>query len=193
MSSLKTYNYYLNPIESSIFSRWSAFAMKSVRKVTVYGDPWLVVSSAGDILFTVVSIEQSNMKKAVYTLQDMVQVQGFEETPIPMSMRVHLVVFDLLLDFCFFSSCKKVPQDFSTAYSILLGEFRLKVSQSFFSNSSDVYPHRWDWQKLWENDSSYKNLKLFDRNGNFIVDVELLESHGLLCHEYMEVQVRLDI
>ncbi|KAE9387695.1 hypothetical protein BT96DRAFT_1004871 [Gymnopus androsaceus JB14] len=57
---------------------------------------------------------------------------------------------------------------------------------------SDVYPGQWSWQRLWKNDSSYKNLKLFDRNGNFIVDVELWESHGWLCHDYMEFQMNGD-
>lgn len=61
------------------------------------------------------------------------------------------------------------------------------ISQAFFVNGSDVYPGKWDWREI----VYYHDLKLFDGDGNFMVDVEMLEMEGLLIQDYIKFKVRM--
>lgn len=92
--------------ESLVLSRWLAFTMKPLWKVTVFGDPCLVVSAAGDILFY--DIQFSNLKsgKAVYTVQDMQLAIG----EFQWLNAFNLVIVEYLREFYLCSLCHKVPQ-----------------------------------------------------------------------------------
>ncbi|KAE9396174.1 hypothetical protein BT96DRAFT_119996 [Gymnopus androsaceus JB14] len=126
------------------------------------------------------------LKEAVYTLRDMLGERVYRWS------RVNMVRHNSSFNFGSISSCRKEHQDFSMIDIMRFRGSRLMVSQAFFMSSSEVYPGRWDWKKLWKNEGPYEELKLFDRYGNFIVDVELLEARGLLFHGYTEFQMHGD-
>ncbi|KIK61362.1 hypothetical protein GYMLUDRAFT_581102 [Collybiopsis luxurians FD-317 M1] len=59
----------------------------------------------------------------------------------------------------------------------------LKVAKFFLENDK-VYPGHWDSFQLWEGRGKFRKLRLFDQNGNFIIDPEELKSLELIYEEF---------
>ena len=59
----------------------------------------------------------------------------------------------------------------------------------FFLRNNEVYPGQWDSLQLWEGEGKYKDLRLFDQNGNFLIDPEGLKLLGLLHEDFREFKV----
>jgi hypothetical protein len=57
-------------------------------------------------------------------------------------------------------------------------------SKTFFQQNNLGYPGKWNSHDLWKGLGKYKDLRLFDLDGNFIMDPEGLKSKGLLYEEF---------
>ncbi|KIK52139.1 hypothetical protein GYMLUDRAFT_50091, partial [Collybiopsis luxurians FD-317 M1] len=61
----------------------------------------------------------------------------------------------------------------------------LKI-MTFFRQNDLGYPGRWDSEGLWKGWGKYKDLRLFDFEGNFVIDPEGLIARGLLYEDFKE-------
>ena len=55
--------------------------------------------------------------------------------------------------------------------------------------NENIYPGDWSRRAVWNNEGIYKDLRLFDQDGKFVVDPEHLKSVRLLYDEWAEYQV----